>query len=212
MLCQRNTSVWFDTEEEEELLQLILLHRRSPVEWQLQLNKQLHGPFIYDADVVDVVSIVGERRQGVPTGPASQTNIWFQLENLSKAGTRVNIHLATLSTLLDVGSEGGQPKQQVVCNYIDHIYDVCIVNGDSGFWMPMRGRLGAKRPPLFKLEPHHIEQHSMYLSSEGTYVCKAFSPRCYVIQKVSHSTILFKLKEKLNIGVDLKLYDVVESC
>ena len=25
----------------------------------------------------------------------------------------------------------------------------------------------------------------MYLGDEGTYVCKAFSPRCYVIQKVT---------------------------
>ena len=49
---------------------------------------------------------------------------------------------------------------------------------------------GSKRPPLFKssggscclmLDPCYS---SMYLDDEGTYVCKAFSPRCYVIQKV----------------------------
>ena len=53
------------------------------------------------------------------------------------------------------------------------------------FRMPMRGRSGGpRRPPLFKLEPHYIDDSSMYLSTEGTYVCKAFSPRCFVIQKV----------------------------
>lgn len=51
---------------------------------------------------------------------------------------------------------------------------------------PMR----TKRPPLIKnagcclmLDPHYSSS-SMYLGDEGTYVCKAFSPRSYVIQKV----------------------------
>lgn len=50
-----------------------------------------------------------------------------------------------------------------------------------------------KRPPLIKtagtgcclmLDPHYSSS-SMYLGDEGTYVCKAFSPRSYVIQKVA---------------------------
>lgn len=47
-----------------------------------------------------------------------------------------------------------------------------------------------KRPPLIKsagcclmLDPHYSSSN-MYLGDEGTYVCKAFSPRSYVIQKV----------------------------
>ena len=50
-----------------------------------------------------------------------------------------------------------------------------------------------KRPPLLaksagccllQLDPHYSSSTSMYLDDEGTYVCKAFSPRSYVIQKV----------------------------
>jgi len=119
--------------------------------------------------------------------------------------------------LLDAGSEGGQLKQQVVSDYInyidyiDHISDVCIVNEGIGFWMPTRGRLGAKRPPLFKLEPHYIDQNSMYLSSEGTYVCKAFSPRCYVIQKVLNSDSQTNSKSNRAQISSLDLNDVLES-
>lgn len=47
-----------------------------------------------------------------------------------------------------------------------------------------------KRPPLIKsagcclmLDPAYSSS-DMYLADEGTYVCKAFSPRSYVIQKV----------------------------
>jgi hypothetical protein len=53
-----------------------------------------------------------------------------------------------------------------------------------------------KRPPLIKsagcclmLDPHYSSSN-MYLGDEGTYVCKAFSPRSYVIQKVCVNTIL----------------------
>lgn len=53
-----------------------------------------------------------------------------------------------------------------------------------------------KRPPLIKsagcclmLDPHYSSS-SMYLGDEGTYVCKAFSPRSYVIQKVANSFFL----------------------
>ena len=52
----------------------------------------------------------------------------------------------------------------------------------------------SKRPPLFKssgccclmLDPHCF---GMYLGDEGNYVCKAFSPRCYVIQKVGIASV-----------------------
>jgi hypothetical protein len=65
-----------------------------------------------------------------------------------------------------------------------------------------------KRPPLLaksagccllQLDPHYSSSTSMYLDDEGTYVCKAFSPRSYVIQKVlflarsSSSCFLFLL-------------------
>ena len=48
-------------------------------------------------------------------------------------------------------------------------------------------RLGAKRPPLFKSNVGVFSD--MHLSDEGTYICKAFSPRCYVIQKVFSAAI-----------------------
>jgi len=56
-----------------------------------------------------------------------------------------------------------------------------------------------KRPPLIKtagcclmLDPHYSSSN-MYLGDEGTYVCKAFSPRSYVIQKVCAMLTIFQL-------------------
>lgn len=74
-----------------------------------------------------------------------------------------------------------------------------------------------KRPPLIKsagcclmLDPHYSSS-SMYLGDEGTYVCKAFSPRSYVIQKVANSFFFFSFSI-LCVWSAVCLADPVRGC